>query len=80
MVSKYKTLKISIGAVVKNSGMLRFVPDHLKIKKMCKNGVEKLPFVIKYVPDKVILKNGKLLGFIPDCYKYKKKRVLIILL
>ena len=30
--------------------MLRFVPDHLKTKKMCKHVVKKLPFVIEYVP------------------------------
>ena len=30
--------------------MLRFVPDLLKTKKMCKNEVKKLPFVIRYVP------------------------------
>ena len=29
-----KTLKISVGAVVKNPEMLRFVPDHLKSKKV----------------------------------------------
>ena len=33
----YKTLKISIGAVMKNLEMLRFAPDHFKTKKMCKN-------------------------------------------
>ena len=31
--------------------MLRFISDHLKAKKMCKNAAKKLPFVIKYVPD-----------------------------
>ena len=30
--------------------MLRFVPEHLKTKKMCKNAVKKLSFVIRYVP------------------------------
>ena len=57
--------------------MLRFVPDHRKSKRVCKNAVKKLPFVIKYVPDqyktiemfdKVIIENV----FIPDRYKHQK--------
>ena len=47
----YKSLKISIGAVMKSSDMLKFIPDHLKTKTMCKHAVKKLPFVIRYVPD-----------------------------
>ena len=31
--------------------MLRFVPRHLKTKRMCKNAVKKFSFVIRYVPD-----------------------------
>ena len=31
--------------------MFRFVPDHLKTKKMRKNAVKKLLFIIKYIPD-----------------------------
>ena len=46
-----KSIKISIGAVMKNPEMLRIVPDHLKTTKMCKHAVKKLPFVIRYVPD-----------------------------
>ena len=42
----YKSSKISI----------RAVPDlyliTLTTKKMCKHGVKKLPFVIRYVPDR----------------------------
>ena len=47
--------------------MLKFVSDHLKIKKMCKHEVTKLSFVIRYVPDqykiqqlcdKIVLGNG----------------------
>ena len=47
---------------------------------MCKNVVKKFPFVIKYVSDqyetkemcdKVVIENGRMLGFIPDCYKDK---------
>ena len=46
--------------------MLRFVPDHLKTKKICKNEVKKLLLVIKYVSEwfktqkicnKIIIKN-----------------------
>ena len=45
---------------------------------MCKHAVNKLPFLIKYVPDrcktqqicyKVILRNDGMLMFIPDRYK-----------
>ena len=31
--------------------MLRPVPGHHKTKKMCKNPVKKLQFVLKYIPD-----------------------------
>ena len=48
---------------------------------MCKHGVEKLPFVIRYVPD--CYKNQQIsdkavdnylytLKFVPDCYKSQK--------
>ena len=30
-----KSLNISIGTAIKNPGMLKFVPDHLKTKKLC---------------------------------------------
>ena len=59
-------LKKSIGLVIKNTVMLKFVLDHFKTKKICKNTVNKLPFVKMYVPnqyktkgmsDKVILEN-----------------------
>ena len=42
----YKTLKISIGGIIKKPEMLKFLPDHLKTEKLCKNAVKKLPFVI----------------------------------
>ena len=54
--------------MMKNSEMLKLVPDHLKTKKMCKHAVKKLPFVIRFVHDrcktqqmcdKAILENGK---------------------
>ena len=31
----YTSLNINIGAVMKNPEMLKFVPDHIKTKKMC---------------------------------------------
>ena len=42
----YKTLKISKGTIIKNNELIKFVPDHFKTKKMCKNIVKKLTFVI----------------------------------
>ena len=48
----YKSVKISIGVVIRNSEILKFVFDHLKTKKMHKHLVKILPFVIWYVPDR----------------------------
>ena len=31
----YRSSKISIGALIKKLELLRFVPNHLKTKKMC---------------------------------------------
>ena len=31
--------------------MLKFVADHLKIKKMCENTAKKLPYLLRYVSD-----------------------------
>ena len=36
---------------MKNPELLKLVPDHLKTNKMCKNAVEKLSLVKRYVPD-----------------------------
>ena len=36
---------------MKNPDMLKFVPDHIKTKKMCKNKVKKLPYLLRYVSD-----------------------------
>ena len=47
-----KPLKTNIGAKIKNPEMLKFIPDHLKTKKMCKDTVKKLPLVIRFVPDR----------------------------
>ena len=57
--------------------MLKFVPDHLKTKRMCKHAVKKIPFVIWYVSDqcktqqmfhKANLENGEKLESVRDCY------------
>ena len=50
-LDNYKTLKIRIGAIMKDPEMLGLVPGHLTTKTMYKNAVKKLPFIIKYVPD-----------------------------
>ena len=47
----YKYLNISIGIVMENPEMLKFVPDHLKTKKMCKHAVKKLPYLLSSLPD-----------------------------
>ena len=41
----YKSLDINIRTVIKNPEMLKFVPDHLKTKKMWKHAVNKLPYL-----------------------------------
>ena len=43
----YKSLNISTGTVMKNPEILKFVPDHLKTKKMCKYAVKKITLSIK---------------------------------
>ena len=57
--------------------MLRYIPDHLKTKKMCKNAVKRWP-LIRYVAaqyktpkmyGKVTLENDGKLKYVPDCYK-----------
>ena len=53
-MNTHKSLNISIGTVMKNPEMLKFVPDHLKTKKMC---------------DKANLENGGTLNSVPYCYK-----------
>ena len=50
-MDNYKSLNINIGTVMKNPEMLKFVPDHLKTKKMCKHAVKKWSFLVRYVPD-----------------------------
>ena len=43
----FKSVKKHIGTVMKNPKMLKFVPDHLKTKKMCKHATKKLPVVVR---------------------------------
>ena len=50
----YKTLKKSIGTVMRNPEMLKIVTDHLKTKKMCNYVVKKLPFQLR--PNKCLIK------------------------
>ena len=42
---------INIGIVITNPEILKFVPDHLKTKKMCKHAVKKLHYLLRYAPD-----------------------------
>ena len=67
IIDVYKSLNISAGTVMKNPEMLKFVPDHLKTKTMCKHPVKKLPYLLRYIFDqyktqqmceKAILENG----------------------
>ena len=48
-----KSLNISIdtGTLMKNSEMIKFVPDYLKTTKMCKHVVKKLSYLLRYVSD-----------------------------
>ena len=43
----YKSLNISIGTVMKNPEMLKFIPDHLKTKEMSNHAVKKLSFLLR---------------------------------
>ena len=47
----YKSLNFNIGAIMRNTEMLKFVSDYLKTEKICKHAVKKLTYVIRYVPD-----------------------------
>ena len=44
-------ISINIGILIKNPEMLKFVPNHLKNKKKCKQVVKKLPDLLRYVSD-----------------------------
>ena len=42
-MNTHKSVKISIGTVIKNPEMLEYVPDDLKTKKISKHEVKNLP-------------------------------------
>ena len=37
---------------MKNPEMLKLVPDDIKTKEMCKHAVRKLPYLLRYVPER----------------------------
>ena len=51
VIDIYKVLNISIGAVMKSPEMLKFVPDYLKTKKMCKDAVKNLTYLLRSASD-----------------------------
>ena len=76
----YKSLKISIGEKIKKSRNAK-IHSWSPRTKICKDAVKKLPFAIRYVPDRynnqemsdrVILENDVTLMFVPDFYKNQK--------
>ena len=92
IIDIYEFLNISIGIVMKNSGMLKLVPYHLKTKNMCKYAVKKLPYPLRYIPDqyktpqmcdKAILENGGTFKSVPGCsknYQCEMKQFIITLM
>ena len=52
----YKSLKISIGVLMRNAKMLTFIPDHFKTNKMNKHAVKKSMFLINIVINKFVIK------------------------
>ena len=43
----YKSFNVSVGTVMKNAEMLKFVLDHFKTIKMCMNAVKRINLSIK---------------------------------
>ena len=75
----YKSVKISIGTVMKSQEILKILSDHHKTKKMFKHAVKKLSFLIRYVSeqqmcDKAISENGGTLKFPLYCSFLDKSR------
>ena len=75
----YKPLKINIE--IKNVEIIRVVSNYLKIKRLRKYAVKKLPHVIGHVPyqykaqeicDKAAVENGGTLKFVLTNMKIKK--------
>ena len=84
----YISVKISIGTVMKNQEMLKYIPDHLKLKKCVNMQLKKLPFLIRYVPnqyktqqmcDKAILENGGSLGSVPVSTKFNRCVIMLVI-
>ena len=46
IIDVFMSLNISTATAMKNPEMLKFVPNHLKTKKMCKHAVKKLPCLL----------------------------------
>ena len=68
--------------------MLKFVSYQFKTKNLCKNAVNKFPYVLKYardgyktkeICDKVITENCRILRFILGCFEDQVIKVLIII-
>ena len=73
-----KPSKINIRAIIRNTEILKFVPDYLKTKKMCKHTVKKFPFLKRYdldryktqqICDTAFSENGGKLEPVLDCSK-----------
>ena len=47
----FKSLNISIGIVMRNPEIWKFVPDYFKFKKMFKHAVKVWSYLLRYVPD-----------------------------
>ena len=45
----HKSININTGTVIKNPGIPKLVPDHLKTKQM--HALKKLPYILRYVPN-----------------------------
>ena len=45
-----KNLEISNGTIIKDSEMLRLIPDYSKTKKICKHAIEKVAVYNKVCP------------------------------
>ena len=84
-----RLLKKSIGEIIKNLDLLRFILDC--VKEMCKNVVKKLPVIKRYVPDwyknqkmfdKVIPENSETFKSVLTAIRIKKFviKLLIIML
>ena len=46
IIDVFMSLNISAVTVMKNPEILKFIPNHLKTKKMCKHAVKKLPYLL----------------------------------